>query len=169
MRQWVIWNWRGVYYYSYHRHRRNLGGRGCRCRWYLDCRRRVMRPMPWGRGLLDCCSLLLLVVQVRRSDSATLKPATISLGPATNFCVGIPTPELRVDALPLFFHLVFFPPSSAPLIPPAAKRLHHHSIVDEMHFTTPGRCVYHALYLLYSRASSLCALMCNICNVCWRA
>ena len=33
----------------------------------------------------------------RRSDSATLKPATISLGPATNFCVGILTPELRGD------------------------------------------------------------------------
>ena len=36
-------------------------------------------------------------VAIRRSDSATLKPATISLGPANNFCVGIVTPELRGD------------------------------------------------------------------------
>ena len=42
--------------------------------------------------MVPCCEFV-----VRRSDSATLKPATISLGPATNFCVGILTPELRGD------------------------------------------------------------------------
>ena len=41
--------------------------------------------------------LAISASQSRRSDSATLKPATISLGPANNFCVGIVTPELRGD------------------------------------------------------------------------
>ena len=53
----------------------------------------------WGKNhdWLSVPAVLVSGGEGRRSDSATLKPATISLGPANNFCVGILTPELRGD------------------------------------------------------------------------